>query len=92
MKTLLETARSGDLANLIERLEHASRQTHETCTGGVPLSESQRLIDEALTYAKLGDLDEATYRLRLRTEPKFTSAIACEHQYQLAMAEKRSAP
>lgn len=90
MTTLLETALSGDLPRLRERLENASRRIHQTSTGGAPLTESEQLIDEALVYARLGDLDEATHRLRLRAQPKFSSLILCEIKYAEAMAAKRA--
>lgn len=82
-ETLLETARRGDLPLLIERLESRYRY------GGARTVIDQ-LGDEALSYAWRGDLDEATFRLRLIEEPKFASLWECERRYHEAMAEKRA--
>lgn len=88
-ETLIETARRGDLVRLTERLDHHSRITHGTRErGGILLVD--QLIDEALTYAKLGDLDEATFRLRVRIEPKYRDINECRRRYRAAMAEKRA--
>jgi hypothetical protein len=61
----LRLARSGDAAELVRQLELATRETHATITPGQPLDESEKLLDEALWYARHGDLDEAIYRLSL---------------------------
>lgn len=34
-----------------------------TCSPGQPLTEQEKLLDEALWYARNGDLDEAAYRI-----------------------------
>ena len=90
MESLLQTARRGDLRLLTERLKGASRNIHSTSRGGQTLTLTDCLIDEALYYARRGDLDEATLRLRLRGEPKFSSSAECEEAYAAAMADKRA--
>jgi hypothetical protein len=62
---LLRIARSGDQAELVRALELETRETHCVSTPGHPLTESEMLLDEALWYARHGDLDEAIYRLSL---------------------------
>jgi hypothetical protein len=64
-ETLLRVAERGDVAQLVERLDLAARSTHCTSTGGVPLTEDEKLIDEALWYARHGDIDEAKYRVSM---------------------------
>lgn len=63
MQELLRLARSGDIKELAIQLELMTRETHQTCQRGRLLSERQKLLDEALWYARHGDLSEATYRL-----------------------------
>jgi hypothetical protein len=65
---LLRLARAGDQAELVCALELKTRATHATSTPGQPLTESEKLLDEALWYARLGDLDEAKYRLSMADE------------------------
>lgn len=89
-ESLLQIARRGDLALLIERLELVVRGFSSTCVRSA-MDEDDRLLDEALTYARLGDLAEATHRLRLRAEPKWRSEEACMDAYKKAMREKRDA-
>lgn len=86
-ETLLETARSRDMPRLVERLEHASRNQR---SGRQPLTVPEQLVDEALWYAKAGDLAEATLRLERRAEPKWPSEKECQSAYKKAMAEKRA--
>jgi hypothetical protein len=62
---LLRLARSGDQAELVRALELETRATHCTSTAGQPLHEGEKLLDEALWYARAGDLDEAAYRLSM---------------------------
>jgi hypothetical protein len=85
METLLETAQRRDIPRLIERLEHATRNHR---SGRHSLEVNEQLIDEALWYAKAGDIDEAIHRLRCRAQPKFSSLLACQAAYKKAMAEK----
>lgn len=80
--TLLEMAESGDLAALTKRLADV---VGGFGAGRSQMTESEQLIDEALTYARLGDLDEATFRLRLRAKPKWHSKEQCERAYEKAM-------
>jgi hypothetical protein len=88
-ETLIQTARRGDIQRLTERLDYHSGITHSSQEGGgIPVVD--QLIDEALIYAKLGDLDEATFRLRVRIEPKYRDINECRRKYRLAMAEKRA--
>ncbi|ARQ01903.1 hypothetical protein [Pseudorhodoplanes sinuspersici] len=46
------------------------------------------LIAEADYYARLGDADEAQFRLRCAAAPKFSSVEVCQQRYAAAMAEK----
>jgi hypothetical protein len=62
---LLQLARSGDQAELVRALERATAFTHQINQRGVPMTETEKLLDEALWYARNGDLDEAAYRLSL---------------------------
>lgn len=62
-RELLRLARSGDVKELAVQLELATRETHQTRQRGQQLSERQKLLDEALWYARHGDLSEAKYRL-----------------------------
>lgn len=62
---LLQLANSGDQAGLIAGLERKTRPTHGTCRPGQQLTESEKLRDEALWYARHGDLEEAAYRLAM---------------------------
>lgn len=61
----LRLARAGDQAELIRALETMTLRAHATCSPGIPLHVSDQLRDEALWYARQGDLDEAIYRLSL---------------------------
>lgn len=63
---LIDLARKGEVAEMIRQLELKTAKTHHVNNPGVEMSESQKLLDEALWYAKAGDLDEAIYRLSLR--------------------------
>lgn len=85
---LLALARRGDLSRLLPALEMAVRR-FGSVNSRVEMSDTEKLIDEALTYARLGDLDEATHRLRLCYEPKFRSEAQCVRRYGEAMREKR---
>jgi hypothetical protein len=87
METLLHTAQRRDLPRLIERLEYA---TNSHRSDRAPLEAGEQLLDEALWYAKAGDIDEAIFRLRCRDEPKFRSVSTCNSAYEKAMAEKRA--
>lgn len=60
--------------------------------GGGYLKEDEQLLLEAHAYAQLGDLDEATFRLRLRAEPKYSSINECRAKYDEAMAARRAQP
>lgn len=62
---LLRLAQSGDQAGLVHALEIETSKTHHVTDRGLPMSESQKLLDEALWYARRGDLDEARYRLSM---------------------------
>lgn len=84
--TLLETAQSGNLVHLRERLQHVVDK-FGSCGGRMTIDE--KLLDEALTFARLGDLDEATHLLRLRARPKYTTEDLCRAAYKRAMKEKR---
>ena len=52
-----------DFAECIRQLELSAARTHHTSSPGVDLTESEKLVDEALWYARAGDWDEAIYRL-----------------------------
>jgi len=65
---LLRLADDGDRVELVRALELETGRTHLTCEPGKPLTESEKLLDEALWYARAGDLDEATYRLSMVDE------------------------
>lgn len=87
MPSLLETAQSGDLALLTERLTHVV----SSIGGGTNrASIDEQLLQEALWYARHDDLEEATLRLRLRSRPKFRSERESEIAYKKAMKEKRA--
>lgn len=83
--TLLEHARSGDFEGLTERLAGAVRNIE--CSGG-PATIAEVLVVEAFDCATRGDFDEATHRLRLRSEPKWSSEAECVDAYNKAMQEK----
>lgn len=85
METLLQTAERGDLPRLIERLKHAI-QGH--CSGRRPMDIGEQLLDEALFYARQGDIREAALRLRLRAQPKWSSQRECAAAYKKAMKEQ----
>lgn len=87
MTTLLETAESGDLVHLTERLALACGNFQ---SGRSQLSDDERLLQEALWYARHDDLDEAKFRLRLRSRPKWHSEEECKAAYKKAMKEKRA--
>lgn len=87
--TLLEIARAGRLDELRERLAEITASNFRR-NGGGHLKVGERLLLEANDYAQRGDLDEATFRLRLRAEPKFNSVQECQSQYNEAMAAKRA--
>jgi hypothetical protein len=63
--SLIRLARAGDQQELVRRLEAITARTHDVSKPGIEMSESQKLFDEALWYARQGDLDEAIYRLSL---------------------------
>lgn len=46
------------------------------------------LITEADYYARRGDFEEAQFRLRCASQPKFESVEACKKRYDEAMAAK----
>lgn len=75
--TLLETALSGNLPLLRERLQYV---VHKFGKFGGKMTVDEKLLDEALTFARLGDLDEATHLLRLRARQKFPdeACIGCK--------------
>lgn len=85
--TLLELAESGDLEELKRRL-HAKAIALSSYRG--TMSETDKLIDEAYTFARLGDLEQATHLLRLLSHPKWRRVEDCEVQYEAAMAETRA--
>lgn len=85
--SLLATARRGDLPLVREILERLVRRFG---VGAGQMSEGDQLLDEALTYARLGDLGETTHRLRLRSEPKWHDVRDCQRQYDQAIREKRA--
>lgn len=89
--TLLELARAGHLDELRERLAEVTSHNFQR-TGGGALMEGDQLLLEAHAYAQLGDLDEATFRLRLRAEPKYFSVGECHAKYDEAMAARRAQP
>jgi hypothetical protein len=88
MTTILELAREGNRQALLDRLEPIVRRIHLTGTRAQELPEHDKLMEEALTYARLGDLDEAAHRLKLWHEPKWHSPAECLAAYLAAMAEK----
>jgi hypothetical protein len=49
------------------------------------------LVAEADYYARKGDFDEAEFRLRCATQPKFASIEECQQRYAAAMAQKYEA-
>jgi hypothetical protein len=84
-ETLLETAERGDLPLLVERLAAAQKNFISSI-----MDIDDQLIDEALWYARAGDLEEAKLRLRLRIRPKWHSEDECKAAYKKAMAAKRA--
>lgn len=62
---LIKLAHAGNQVDLVRALEFETRETHRTSAPGVKLSEDEKLQDEALWYARAGDLDEAAYRLSM---------------------------
>ena len=62
-ETLLQTAQSRDVKELVRRLELVTQQTHHINCRFFQLSETEKLWDEALWYARRGDINEAIYRL-----------------------------
>lgn len=92
MSSLYQHALSGDLPGLRTRLARVVSYVCATnVNGGGALDDGERLLVEAEYYARIGDLEEATYRLRLREAPKFASVADCKKQYAAAMVEKRGA-
>lgn len=90
MATLLELAEQGNAIELSEKLEYAVKRIHASRRGA--LSDSDMLVDEAFSYVRIGDLDEALLRLRCRARPKFDSVEDCQRRYDAAMAEKNVRP
>lgn len=88
-ETLLRIAERGDVALLIERLEKVVGPMHAG-RGGRNLSQSDLLLDEALWYAKRGEITDAIVRLEREAHPKFYSEQDCQRQYKIAMAEKHA--
>lgn len=87
MKTLLQLARDGAREELEARLRaHVNEFGH----GRGQMSEEERLLDEALTFTRLGDMDEAEHLLERRAHPKFYSEHQCRREYDQAMKEKRA--
>jgi len=64
------------------------RQLHSFDFGGGQLNDHHRLTCEAEYYARIGDLDEAQFRLRLRNRPKWSSEAECQAQYNEVMGLK----
>lgn len=87
MADALWLARAGDLPALQAELLRQVARFDSACLPGSAMDEHEKLTAEAYHYAKRGDLDEATHRLRLRDEPK----IIGRHKYHQAMAETRRA-
>ncbi len=54
------------------------------------MSEHEKLTDEALTFCRRGDLEEAKLRLERCDHPKWDSVTECAHRYEEAMKEKRA--
>jgi hypothetical protein len=84
-ETILQTAKRGDLPKVRRRLEERVKRFGR---GRERMSESEKLLDEALTFARMGDLDEVVLLLERRAHPKWSSHVECEMAYQSAMAEK----
>jgi hypothetical protein len=74
---------------LLTQLHRSVARFGNTLAGG-SMSIEQQLTDEALSYARRGDFDEARHRLRLRDNPKWHSVEECQGQYDAAIAEKRA--
>ena len=89
--TLLELARSGDLGALTERLDEITQGNFRR-KGGGSLTDREQLLIEARDYARLGDLDEVTFRLRLYAEPKFSDVVECQMRYDQVMAARKVRP
>lgn len=73
-------------ARLFERLR---RRVARFGNSRESMTIEQKLTDEALTFARMGDFDEARYRIRLRDKPKWQSEQECRAAYDAAMKEKR---
>lgn len=84
--TLLMLAKAGEFDELKRRLERA---VAEFGIGGEQMSEEEKLLDEALTFMRLGDIDEVKHLLERRAHPKWDSIEECQEAYQLAMEEKQ---
>lgn len=50
-------------AELQRELEILLSSVHLTSNAGIPLTETEKLLDEALWYLRARDFDEATYRV-----------------------------
>jgi hypothetical protein len=75
---LLDLARAGNQVDLVRALEFETACVHCVGQGGRQLTESEKLIDEALWYAKHGELDEAAYRLSMVDDDEENDGEDCE--------------
>ena len=57
-------ARHLDACALVEQLQFMTAKTHGSAQRR-PMTESEKLLDEAFWYASWSDLDEAIYRLSM---------------------------
>lgn len=62
MTTLIEIAESGDFREFTEQLRAITAKTHGS-RQREPMTEDEKLLDEAYGYAQRGEFDEAIYRL-----------------------------
>lgn len=85
-ESLLDTAERRDIPFLIERLTSVVSDFN---SGRFPMEDEEKLIDEALWYAKAGDIDEAILRLRCCDRPKWYDEDECRKAYKKAMEAKR---
>jgi hypothetical protein len=60
--TLIEIAQRGDYREFTEQLRAMTAKTHGR-SDRKPMTEDEKLLDEAYWYAQHGEFDEAIYRL-----------------------------
>lgn len=63
LSQLMDLSDRGEHDELRRELETMTSDVHRTCTPGILLTETEKLLDEALWHLRAGDIEEATYRL-----------------------------